>query len=378
MARKKISRKELKRQKQAQKRQIRRRQGWEFQNESKQEDLGAFSSIMGSTEKETVDNMMAALEESEALMDEPEFEEILFSPLKSSEMFVEVAQEMGWSIEQLTKLNEEELEDVHFDIIQKCIPKLLTPENKQEILQALQSCQERFTKKREPKVAQVAVAHFVLSTKEMGDESWQMPLIHGLVGRSIATGFALIESSQDHMELSPYERMLDEVTQGGAIKKVEGLLKRIPGLRHYLEKQADEVWEAGEQAVYVGELNLELFSEEELISVAELIDTLVKPAFEADDKESAVQEAMTVFLKELYDYLAQIFANPARLEAVKKRIGTILQEEAVDPQWMPFVFLLRGHLDEEDAAEYERPFFIKAIMGETRTVLVDDETIVHE
>jgi hypothetical protein len=381
MAKKKLSHKEMKRQKKRQMARVRDRQSWEQQNEPRIDKLDALMPIMGDTQEETLANMMNALMESSTLIVEEEFESLFFPPLESVDVFIQIAQEKGWSPEALKELDGTAVEDVHFDIIQECVPKLLTEEMKQEILQALQDCHGRLQKQgKGQKAAQVGLVQFVLSEKEMNEVAWQMTaLVHSLVRRSVAAGFSLMETTGlGERELPALDKILDAAATEGVTKKVEGLLKRVPGLRGYLEKQTDAVWDEGAEAVYLGKLYLGLFAEEEVQIVAELIDQFVKPAFEEKATGGTVQESLPRFIEELDAYISQIFSNPERLRQIRHRIDTLLQEQAVERQWVPFVYLLKGYMADDEAAINERAFLHRALMGEFYAHVLEDEAIVHE
>lgn len=381
MAKKKLSHKEMKRQKKGQMARVRDRQSWEQQNEPRIDKLDALMPIMGDTQEETLANMMNALMESSTLIVEEEFESLFFPPLESVDVFIQIAQEKGWSPEALKELDGTAVEDVHFDIIQECVPKLLTEEMKQEILQALQDCHGRLQKQgKGQKAAQVGLVQFVLSEKEMNEVAWQMTaLVHSLVRRSVAAGFSLMETTGlGERELPALDKILDAAATEGVTKKVEGLLKRVPGLRGYLEKQTDAVWDEGAEAVYLGKLYLGLFAEEEVQIVAGLIDQFVKPAFEEKATGGTVQESLPRFIEELDAYISQIFSNPERLRQIRHRIDTLLQEQAVERQWVPFVYLLKGYMADDEAAINERAFLHRALMGEFYAHVLEDEAIVHE
>jgi hypothetical protein len=381
MAKKKLSHKEMKRQKKGQMARVRDRQSWEQQNEPRIDKLDALMPIMGDTQEETLANMMNALMESGTLIVEEEFESLFFPPLESVDVFIQIAQEKGWSPEALKELDGTAVEDVHFDIIQECVPKLLTEEMKQEILQALQDCHGRLQKQgKGQKAAQVGLVQFVLSEKEMNEVAWQMTaLVHSLVRRSVAAGFSLMETTGlGERELPALDKILDAAATEGVTKKVEGLLKRVPGLRGYLEKQTDAVWDEGAEAVYLGKLYLGLFAEEEVQIVAGLIDQFVKPAFEEKATGGTVQESLPRFIEELDAYISQIFSNPERLRQIRHRIDTLLQEQAVERQWVPFVYLLKGYMADDEAAINERAFLHRALMGEFYAHVLEDEAIVHE
>ena len=381
MAKKKLSHKEMKRQKKRQMARVRDRQSWEQHNEPRIDKLDALMPIMGDTQEETLANMMNALMESGTLVVEEEFEALFFPPLESVDVFIQIAQERGLSPEALKELDETAIEDVHFDIIQECIPKLLTEEMKGEILRALEDCHGRLQKQgKGQKAAQVGVVQFVLSDKELDKAPWQMTaLVHGLVRRSVAAGISLMETTGlGEAEMLSLDEMLDAAATEGVTKKVEGLLKRVPGLRGYMEKQTDEVWDKGAEAVYMGKLYLGLFSEEEVEGVAGLVAQYLKPAFAEDPEGGNVQEMMPRFIEELDAYISQIFSKPERLGQIRHRIDTIMREEEVERKWMAFIFLLKGYMADDEAVINERAFLHRALMGEFYAYVLEDDAIVHE
>ena len=381
MTKKKLSRKELKRQQKRQTARVRDRQGWEQHNEPSFGKVDALMPIMGDTQEETLANMMNALMESGTLIVEEEFESLFFPPLESVDVFIQIAQEKGWSPEALKELDGTAVEDVHFDIIQECVPKLLTEEMKQEILQALQDCHGRLQKQgKGQKAAQVGIVQFVLSEKEMNEVAWQMTaLVHSLVRRSVAAGFSLMETTGlGERELPLLDKILDAAATEDVTKKVEGLLKRVPGLRGYMEKQTDEVWDEGAEAVYMGKLYLGLFAEEEVEGVAGLVDQYLKPAIAEDPEGGNVQEMMPRFIEELDAYISQIFSKPERLGQIRHRIDTIMREEEVERKWMAFIFLLKGYMADDEALINERPFLHRALMGEFYAFIQEAEANVLE
>jgi hypothetical protein len=314
MSKRKLSRKELKQQQEMQKRQIRGRQGWQQQSEARARQPELLMPVMADTREEMLANMIDALRESEVLIGEEEFEAILFAPLESFEIFIEVAEEMGWSADRLHDLEGEALEDAYFDIIQSCAPRVLTKERQGEVLEALRNCYGRLQQQGKQELAdQVGVIQYVLSDKKFGKQGWQLTsLVHNLIRRSVMAGFALVESTHlGEVESPPLEQLLDMIREKGVNRKLERVLERIPGLNDYLQKQAGEVWDKGEEAVYKGELYLGLFAEEELQVVDGLIAQFLAPVLKRKAAKEEAQKIMPQFVEELEAYLGHVFAESA-------------------------------------------------------------------
>jgi hypothetical protein len=370
MARKKkLSRKEQKRLEKQRKAEFRERQGWVQDNEPRSSIAESILPILGDTQAESVDNMMNALWESYDLANEPEFEELLWSPFATMEHFMIASEQRGWSPEVLGRMDEEAAAEAHDEIIEAVIPKLVTHEVKGEILERLESLHGRLQKQGDAqKAAQATFVKLFLSDKK-NKEGWALTgLVDALVRKSFAAGLEVVEATDFGGPDLSYEEIMAQASTTQVDSKVQSLLNRIPGLGRFLENEVDHIWDKGVDAIFNGELYLGLFEEEELDHVSELTQEYLVPAFTAKKPDKALKEAMPRYLAELESYITVLFSDPQRLPLLRQRLNEAIQEREFDAHWQPFVHMLKDVLNEEDAVEAERPFFINALMGEHRTL----------
>jgi len=114
----------------------------------------------------------------------------------------------------------------------------------------------------------------------------------------------------------------------------------VPGLQRYLEKQVDKLWEEGETAIFDGELDLELFTTEELEAGAEIFNTVMaetetdESAASADSAKALFTEKSKTLLAQLETYLVERF-TPERLAQLRARLQTIMDEADYRPNTPP-------------------------------------------
>lgn len=70
-------------------------------------------------------------------------------------------------------------------------------------------------------------------------------------------------------------------------------------------------------------------------------------------------------LRAVDDYLVQLL-TPERLAQMQQRLNQVIREKRLEPHWIGLAAMLRDYLGEEEAAEMERPFLLRALMGEYR------------
>jgi hypothetical protein len=131
------------------------------------------------------------------------------------------------------------------------------------------------------------------------------------------------------------------------------------------------------EALFTGELCLQLFTEEELDRVADLYAEATGRDPDADDEaeESGAEEmsadAMRAFLSLLTTYVTELF-TPARLDQLRDRLAAALTEPAYN-DWIPFILMVAEDMKDENAVEYEKGFLVRALIGETRAAGEHDE-----
>lgn len=165
--------------------------------------------------------------------------------------------------------------------------------------------------------------------------------------------------------------IIDKLKKSGPGKKINNLLKKTPGLREYLEKEADKIWIRGMDAILAGDLYLGIYSPEELRAGIEIIATAsgfdsVEAMLAADPSslKLAGDKAETLVAR-LDSYITKLFTR-ARLGQLREKMNTLMKDPQYKGKWFPFIMLLKESLAGKEAVEYEKRFFISAFFSELR------------
>lgn len=384
---KKLTRKQRLQQQEAVARQ-RQTKGWISPNEkAKQrrelvEDMAPLLAIAETGAGSEEENLFFLLADSSDLMEEPEFGDIFAEPLVTLPTYISVAEKLGFPLpDDLFNLPEEEQDEKKAEIIEETTRRLLTDELRQEILAALNGLRLRWKKEgQRPEAARAAGLQLVLGDRKSKGLWSTIGLVQAIVLRSLEAGFELVgvavdDEADEADEDKPISELYKKLNDPGINEKLEEAIKKIPGLESYLDKQVDKLWEAGDDALFGGELNLGLFSNEELEAGAKIFNRVMR---ETDDEEAATRapskEQTENFFTELNAHLLELF-TPERLEQLRARLQTILEEGVYPPQYFSYVKMMTDAMSEDDAVENEMPFLFKAMMGELQTtgVVEDDE-----
>jgi len=384
VARKKLSRKERKQQEEARKARIRRQTGWTEPQPTNEPQLSEEDSLLDPELRELVasfaegdpevisGNIFEALSTSMLWVNEPEFEDLIFDPVQTTDVFIEAATEQGWAPESIHQPGEEELEDLYFEIVPALIPQLLTPEIRQQLLHGLEQIGHRFKKEGETEQALQAGFLRMFLKGQSEPQLWGMVgLLHAIFRRTLATGFSLAEVFTELNTVrtaagNDLASMIDAVEKGNVGQRVRGLLEGIPGLRRFMEKEVDEVWENGLAAAFSGDLYLGIYTEEELERGMQMIEESIASAIAAGTSpDVVVQEKGQEIVVKVDGYVTGLFATE-RLDQLRSHLNNIVREKQVDQEWFTIVTLLRGYLNEDDAAENVQPFLVRALFGEVR------------
>jgi len=319
----------------------------------------------------SMDKLMMLLLDTYDLADEPEMAGILFDPIQVTEVFGKVAQEMGFLPEKMETLPQEEREDAQMAMLEKTVEQLLTADICQDILKRLDNLRLRLKrlgkKKDTAKVA--ALLSFLREDKKRA--SWPMfGLVQALVQRHLNLGFDLMDLAMTAgPDFKEEANILEDnkPKKPGLMKKFRTLLK-TPGLRDYLEKQAEKTWKEGVDAVFAGDLSLTVYSEEEIEAGYEIIakasgyDSAEAMEAASPSRKLSNEKAMDIFAQ-LDSYITEIFTS-ARLKQLRGRIDTLWKDPQYKDRWAPFLAMLKGNLEDKKAVEYEMKFFIAALFGE--------------
>jgi hypothetical protein len=332
---KKLTRKERAQQRQSAITQRRAEKGWippserVGQRDELAEDMQPFfASQQASPGELDTEQLMLSLMDSAEIAEEPEFEEILVDPLRAVQTYISVAKEMGFAEpEQLEQLAEEEREDQTFELMVGVTRRLLDNELRQEIIGALNDLRLRQKRTgRRVEAAKTAALQSFLGDRKSKDLWPILGLNLAITQRSIEAGFELWGASVEALdpedaeeEIAP-QTLFEKVAQSGVAQKLSGALAKVPGLRGFLEKQVDTIWEEGEQAVFTGELYLGLYTEEELAAGLDIFKTVIglddETALPPKPDPASFQEKGQALVSQIEAYLTQQL-TPKRVDALR-------------------------------------------------------------
>jgi hypothetical protein len=321
------------------------------------------------------EQLVIALLDTDYFADEPEFEEIIIDPLLCLNTFSEVVQEFDIEPGSLDSLPDEEAEDIQMTMREEIVRRLLTDELRQDIINGLNDLRLRLKRAGDREEVAKAAALQSFLDGDMANEIWpMMGLVQGIFTRSLSIGFELMEAAMEFAETTDTDEkdipLTEMLAESSVTQKAEDLLKKVPGVSGFLDKYADKVWEEGIEAVFKGELYLELFFPEELETGFKIVGAILG-RFDTDEetdtqepliREVAGEDVETV-VSQLGDYIAELF-TPERLDQLRARLGAVLKDPAYAGKWSSFLLLVAQNMADEDAMEYEMQFLIQALIGE--------------
>ena len=387
--RKRLSRKERKRRRREAIERKRRERGWKLQQapwawhqeyELVTDMLPLFPITTDTSASDALgmEQILMTLAESGYMADEPEFEEMIVDPMLCLEKFADVVQKLDIEPESLGELSDEDLADARMDILVEVTQRLLTDELRQDILNGLNELRLRLKRTGEREEAAKAAVLQLLLGGDASQELWSLTgLVQAIFARSIYVGLELMQASMEVMgtEISNKDSvsLFERITRPEAIQKADALLKKIPGLGRFLEKQADRIWEEGLEALLKGELYLGLFSEEELLAGFDILQAVFKDKItkrmatpDFTPLEMTEDRAKAVILQ-VDDYITELM-TPKRLELLRGSLNAALGDSTYK-KWSPFLYMLVQLMAEEDAVETKKPFLITLFLGEMHAVI---------
>jgi len=321
-----------------------------------------------------MEKLMMMLMETDDLADEPEMAGILFNPMLATETLRKVAEKMRLSPGKLDSLSLEEREDTQLDMLERSVKQLLTADICQDILKRLDNLRLRLKRSGKKKeTARVeALLSFLREDKKRG--SWPIiGLVQAILRRHLGVGFDLMDVTMTAMGPDDMEDndtlVTDKLKKPGLIKKVKTLLKKTPGLRDYLEEQADKTWEEGMDAVLGGDLNLDIYSPKEMRAGLEIIakssgfDSVEAMVTVDSSSWKLSEDKAKIVIDQLENHITNLF-TPARLEQLRGEIDAFWKDSKHKGKWSPFLMLLRESLSDKKVVEYEKGFFVYAFWGE--------------
>jgi hypothetical protein len=319
-----------------------------------------------------MEGLMLSILASEDIANEPELKNIIIDPVRCVNTFAEVGEKMGFTPETLAKLPEDKHEEVQLQMLETSTQQVLTKALQQEILTGLKALRARWKKEGKPEAAARAAALQSFLTQEKSNSTWSMlGLVQAIFHRSMMLGFELFEASAEVLDTGGTEEdstsFLERLNQSTATQKIGALLQAHPEMRDYMENQADEVWEEGQEGIYAGELYLGLFTEEELQGGLKLLAEILGYDETTGEREeiSANSEEVKSLVSRIDDYVAETL-TPQRFVQMQERLALILKEKTFEQKWLAFIVLLAEDMKAEDAIESQRGFLVRTFFGEMR------------
>jgi hypothetical protein len=321
------------------------------------------------------------------LVDEPEFDGIYFSPTQSTVTFVEIAEGRGLGPDVFDALPEEEGDDLHLDIVEEVIDRLLTEELAEEIIDALERLRQRARRQGQEKlVAQAATVLSFLEEIPVDSGPWtSVGLVQGLAQRSLSAGFevaAIVGEMEERGEIPDWitarAQPAEDLPKSPIVQEVEAMLKRYPGLVEFMAEENERVWEEGLEALFSGELYLSLFTIEELEPGFELFqNTLGAVTGEFEATAPRFVEAAEAFAAGIGEYLTTLL-TPERTEEVLGVLDEVLQEPELGGYWANFLMMFKDELAQLNPEETVS-YLSRVYIGELRAVEeYDDEEEDYE
>lgn len=319
-----------------------------------------------------MEGLMLSILASEDIASEPELKNIILDPVRCVNTFAEVGEEMGFTPETLAKLPEDKHEEVQMQILETSTQQVLTKALQQEILTGLKTLRARLKKEGKLEAAARAAAVQSFLTQEKSNSTWAMlGVVQAIFHRSMMIGFELFEASAEVLDTDDTEEnstsFLERLNQSTATQKIGALLQAHPEIRNYMENQADRVWEEGQEAIFSGELNLELFTEEELRGGLEIFAEMLGYDEETGEyKEiSSSAEEIKSLISRVHDYVTGLL-TPQRFAEMQDRVALVLKEKVFEQKWFTFVYLFAEDMKVEDAIETQRELLVRIFFGEMR------------
>ncbi len=319
-----------------------------------------------------MEGLMLSILASEDIASEPELKNIILDPVRCVNTFAEVGEEMGFTPETLAKLPEDKHEEVQMQILETSTQQVLTKALQQEILTGLKTLRARLKKEGKLEAAARAAAVQSFLTQEKSNSTWAMlGVVQAIFHRSMMIGFELFEASAEVLDTDDTEEnstsFLERLNQSTATQKIGALLQAHPEIRNYMENQADRVWEEGQEAIFSGELNLELFTEEELRGGLEIFAEMLGYDEETGEHKeiSPSAEEIKSLISRVHDYVTGLL-TPQRFAEMQDRVALVLKEKVFEQKWFTFVYLFAEDMKVEDAIETQRELLVRIFFGEMR------------
>lgn len=310
------------------------------------------------------------------LADEPEFRGLLARPTLSSTLFVGLAEEMGIGPDELPSIEDWAESNLWLQLMSEVTLALLREDEEflPDVVEALSQMRPRLKQRgRHYAAGQAAMVQLLLET---GDEAgWRAAgLLLMLALRSVLTGFTMGDL-QERMGETLREVDLEGVdasfgeAQAPELRAIaQELIEGDPTLRAYAERKLDKIWEAGFQALTRRELELDLFSSQEVAGGVERARDHVW----VDRESDTLDFEMEPLLDSLRPYVEELM-TPQRTAHLRQQLEAYRGQRR-HGKWHRFLELVGANL-EASSAETLDPrtfnFVLVALLMESLAAYVE-------
>lgn len=249
----------------------------------------------------------------------------------------------------------------------------------QEVMAALSQMHRRFRRHgMRLRAGQTALVKVLIQSADPRSRLG-IGLVRALTARSVSAGMALVQMNETISDAlvaaGAYSGDIESIR--AAIEQsrepLGALLDKHPELYDYLDKQTSEIREEGMSAMLRQELQLNLFSDEELALSAQIFQRHL--GTEENGEVYAIKD-MEAFLEELNPHTER-YMESERLQALREDLKVRL-DAGPDGEWFPFLNLVHGDLENalEDPQDPLAFGFVRwALLAETMPYYAEN---VHE
>jgi hypothetical protein len=315
------------------------------------------------------ENLIPVMIDSGKFAKEPEFIDLTMDPHKTPEVTGRWLQKYDKLLKAAQKKGKSEFQQVYDEVRIKTIAELATPAFRKDVDQRLQALIERLMTGNNLKDLEMA---FILEPLlKLKDVPWGIcMLIIEIYNRTMEQSMQKYEEQKEVMDAigatlkAEGEEMIDvdKVLQSPAKLERFGqkLFAKNPGIRERLEKQAMDIVDAFESELAKGNVDLDLFSEAELVLPFQRIaQEIGKPVAElqSDDIQNRFFEAMRQTIAEIM--------TPDRLRQTRQKLESTAKIWLRERQkWAGTLEIELGWMEDE---KYEdNKFILSAFIGQSR------------
>ncbi len=234
--------------------------------------------VMASTER-FEDAAFDAMYKSSRWRTEPEFADLSFDPVDAGRTITRIVSEEPDLADQMKRLRGSAREDKAFDVNRRAIDAAMSPAFKQQFFTRLDRFRQRLrTQGNRETLAQAALVDMTLRMPGKSGELWgACMLVYQIFIDAVDQYFRLSDATETAI-MSAQQTLgdvsIESVLQApfGAHPAESALLeatKKTPGLMDFLQQQAYDMIDEALGALFTAQINLGLFTKEELETLVE-------------------------------------------------------------------------------------------------------------